>query len=81
MNIEILSLTEVHFKLIKITLNTLGKFRKFDTLRIHETKTYYEICTFNKNEKFVTRTIIGKLFWKVLTCHYQKAGEEEIKIK
>jgi hypothetical protein len=78
---ELISLSENEFELIKITLKTLNKFRKFDTVRVYETDRHFEIHTVNRSEKYVTRTKIGKCSWRVSECIYHKAGEKEIQIK
>lgn len=78
---EIKAISENEFELIRITLRVLDKFRKFDTLKIYETDKHFEIHTVCHSKKYVTRTFINKMFWRVDECYCQVAGEKETKLK
>lgn len=78
---ELTSLSGNEFELIKITLRTLDKFQKFDTIRVYDMEKHFEIHTVNRTEKYITRTKISKCSWRVTECIYHKAAEKEIKIK
>lgn len=82
MNIEvstcILNITDNHFELIKMTLKVLGVYSHFNTLKIFDDEKFYEICTKSNSGEYVTRTLIGKTFWKIKECSYQIAGKEEV---
>lgn len=78
---ELFEITDREFELIKITLIALKKFSKFDSLKIYEGDTYFEIVTVCKSENYITKTKIGKTRWKVKECICHKVGEQEIKIK
>lgn len=81
MSAQLLSITDKDYELIKITLKVLGKFCKFDEIKIYEDESYFEVCTVNRSEKYITKTRIGKVFWRVKDSILQKAGEKEIKLK
>jgi hypothetical protein len=78
---ELLTLTEREFELIKITLRVLKKFCKFDQIMIYETEKHFLVQTVNKDEKYITKTTIGKIHWRVIESTYCKIGESEIKLK
>jgi hypothetical protein len=78
---EIFVISDTELELIKITLKALGKFCKFDSLKIFDTQNFYEVVTVSRAEKYMTRTKIGKFSWRVKECYYQKAGEEEVSLK
>jgi|688.fasta_scaffold2793752_1 hypothetical protein len=78
---ELLTLTEREFELIKITFKVLKKFCKFDNLMIYETEKHFLVQTVNKDEKYITKTTIGKIHWRVIESVYYKVGEQEIKLK
>ena len=78
---ELTSISVNEFELIKITLRVLGKFSKFDTIRVYDMEKHFEIHTVNRTEKYITKTNISKCSWRVTECVYHKAGEKEVKIK
>lgn len=69
------------FELIKITLKVLGKFSKFDELKIIETENCFEVMTVCKDEFFMTKTLISKFSWRVKESTCFKVGGTEIKLK
>ena len=75
------NMKELEFELIKITFKVLNKFCKFDNLMIYETEKYFLVQTVNKGEKYITKTTIGKIHWRVIESVYYKVGEQEIKLK
>jgi len=78
---EVFSLNSDQFEIINLTIRTLGKkYKKFNEFKIFEDDSLYEIVTINTEEKFVTKTIIGKIHWRVKSCSCNHNGEE-IKIK
>lgn len=78
---QVFYLNESTFELVNLTIAALGKkYKKFDELRIYENDSLYEIVTINKQEKFITKTIIGKIHWRVKECVCNHNGEE-IKLK
>lgn len=74
-------MNDTYYELIKINLRALGKFSTFDTLKIYESDTHYEVFTFSIKEKFYTKTKIGKCYWRITECIYTKQGEQTIKLK
>lgn len=78
---EILNLNSEQIELINKTTRVLGKFSKFDSLKIYENEKIYVVITKNITEKIVTRTSFGKINWRVIDSYYQKSGEEEQRIK
>lgn len=73
-------ISEDCFHLIKITLRVLGKYSDFDTVKVYESDTRFEIITTCADKKYVTRTYIGKHRWRVIESYCKLAGEEEIEI-
>lgn len=78
---ELLNLTSEHIELINKTKRVLGNMKEFDSLKIYESEKHYVVVTKNSKEKYVTRTRVGKIHWRVIDSFYQKSGEEEIRIK
>lgn len=76
----ILELDDIHYYLVQLTLKMLGKYSKFELIRIYELETRYEIITICVTKKYVTRTYIGKHKYKILESYYKIAGEEEVQI-
>lgn len=69
------------FGLINIALGAIGKkYRKFDELKVFESDSLFEVVTINKQEKFVTKTVVGKIHWRVKESVCNQNGEE-IKLK
>jgi len=76
----VLEFNDIQHYLIQQTLRILGKKSKFDTIRIYELETRYEVITICSSQQYVTRTYIGKHRYKILESYYKIAGEEEIQI-
>lgn len=79
--IQITSLSDREFELIKITLRVLKNFSKFDSLKIYEFEKHFEIHTICHSEKYKTKTKIGRCLWRVTESICNKEGEKEIVLK
>lgn len=77
----VLNLNSEHIELINKVKRTLGKFSTFDSLKIYEDENKYTIITTNTSSCYMTRTIVGKIHWRVIESFYKEAGEEEKKLK
>lgn len=78
---ELLNLNSEHIELINKTKRVLGKMGEFDSLKIYEAEKCYTIITKNTIDKYMTRTNIGKIHWRVIDSYCQRSGEEEKRIK
>ncbi|TXI88437.1 MAG: hypothetical protein E6Q36_05605 [Chryseobacterium sp.] len=64
-------------ELVRITqLAVDKKYKNFDVLKVYQDDSFYEVVTINKTERFVTKTIIGKIHWRVKSCTCNDNGEE-----
>jgi hypothetical protein len=76
-SVQILSINDSGYELMRKAQKVLGEYSHFNTMTIYEGDKHFEICTQSHDKKYVTRTLIGRVSWKVLESYYKKAGEEE----
>jgi hypothetical protein len=74
---ELLNLTSEHIELINKTKRVLGNMKEFDSLKIYESEKHYVVVTKNSKEKYVTRTRVGKIHWRVIDSFIKSQAKKK----